>query len=63
MSFATITPSSVTTQLYVLSVPSFWSPPAITTTEARDLEEAALLGALIASRADIDPRALGAAIA
>jgi hypothetical protein len=62
MSFATITPSSVTTQLYVLSVPSFWSPPAITTTEARDLEDA-LLGALIASRAEIDPRALGAAIA
>jgi hypothetical protein len=53
----------VTTQLYVLSVPSFWSPPAITTTEARDLEDAALLGALIASRAVIDPRALGAAIA
>tara|TARA_B110000459_G_scaffold180600_1_gene207429 strand:- start:71 stop:202 length:132 start_codon:yes stop_codon:yes gene_type:complete len=43
-------------------VPSFWSPPAITTTEARDLEDA-LLGALIASWAVIDPRALGAAIA
>ena len=49
--------------MYVLSVPSFWSPPAITTTEARDLEEDALMGALIASWAVIDPRALGAAIA